>query len=777
MTMAMRDVASYGHNNSQLAAESKSRKEEQEEHRSTIAFPASPPRRPEVHSQSQLQQQQQQHRNPRTCRTGQRLRPSSVKTHLLVCFVLLTATTVSAFGITTPTTLMAVATAAARKSRGGGRAPSQEDKVTNVVDEYAADDDGIDGQEDGVAEGRAAMPRAAISRPPLPTESRLIVLQVTDVYTLENFASFKTLIEETKRQNPGAKVVSMLTGDFLSPYLLSGIDRGNGMMNALNKLPLDYLTWGNHEADIDHRTVCRHVRNFRGTWINSNMLDHDEMKHQKEYEVIEIPSPDGKQTRKVGLIAVLSNDPALYAHFKAPGAFGGATISDPWDTLRKYKSILEADPNNCDMIIPLQHLYVPDDEITCKTFDFPIVLSGHDHHRVDQVVEGTRLLKPGMNAVYATMLEISWRTQEDVKPRIRAKFVPCGDWPANKALEEENDRAYDVLEPLRNTELARVPPQYEPLSSNGSRGGVCTMGKYICSLIRSSMNVSRRQRQLKVDAVMLMGGNVRGNADYPSGSFFSLEALEAEIKPDEVLAVIPMPGWLLQQGVAATHAGDPIPGWMQYDQGITEDFENNVITHVSGAPIDLDRVYRVATKISDLTNGQSPPWTEYYKEHPEHLPPKGAYVNVHAELMAYFARNLWRKLWDAVTDELDEADNAVASEEKVDMYGPKRRMDVLDLDGDGIVSVEEIQHALKELLDISVDDRELSLAEFVHSFADTTGDGQVSLGDFVKFCEEMDETYERDKWRLQYKKEKVAKKKKKGTDASSSSSKSPVTTG
>ena len=80
--------------------------------------------------------------------------------------------------------------------------------------------------------------------------ARLIILQITDVYTLENIASFKTLVEETRANNPDATVVSMLTGDFLSPYLLSSVDRGAGMMNALGKMGLDYITWGNHEADM-----------------------------------------------------------------------------------------------------------------------------------------------------------------------------------------------------------------------------------------------------------------------------------------------------------------------------------------------------------------------------------------------------------------------------------------------------------------------------------------------------------------------------------------------
>ena len=138
-----------------------------------------------------------------------------------------------------------------------------------------------------------------------PSEARLTVVQVTDVYTLEHFASLKTMLKETRQTLAEYKkqaaasagsdsddsaestesatesdktsttepeyltrcyddgVISMLTGDFLAPYLLSSIDRGKGMMNAIAATPIDYLTWGNHEAgtylyDSELNCACRH---------------------------------------------------------------------------------------------------------------------------------------------------------------------------------------------------------------------------------------------------------------------------------------------------------------------------------------------------------------------------------------------------------------------------------------------------------------------------------------------------------------------------------------
>jgi len=275
--------------------------------------------------------------------------------------------------------------------RSGGRKPNKADQPALDVDQDS--------------DQHTSKPWLAPSK---PSEARLTIVQITDVYTLEYFANLKTMLKEIRAsQGPNDTVISMLTGDFLSPYLLSSIDRGKGMMKALENTPIDIVIWGNHEADIDHKTVCKHVKSFPGTWINTNMQTHEMMEYQVPYKIVDVTSPDGSHKRRIGLVAVLSDDPKLYAHFKPPGAFGGAKIESPWETLRKYQHILEVE-EGCDVVLPLQHLYVPEDTKTCQEFDFPVILSGHDHHRVDQIIEGTRLIKPGMDGVYATVLEMIW---------------------------------------------------------------------------------------------------------------------------------------------------------------------------------------------------------------------------------------------------------------------------------------------------------------------------------------------------------------------------------
>merc|ERR1719265_375540 len=276
----------------------------------------------------------------------------------------------------------------------------------------------------------------------------LRIVQITDVYVLENFPHLRNLIKDKRADldaRCGGRTISKLTGDFLAPYLFSSLDKGVGMMNMINGTPIDYLTWGNHEDDISHPDVIRREREYTGTWINTNMQTHESMKGskcQKDVEIMEIVSADGTNTRRIGMIGILSNSPSLYR----PNAFGGAAIEDPWETMAEYKTKLEEDAN-VDVVIPLCHLYEPQDERTCKEFDFPLILSGHDHHVVDRTIENTRLLKPGQDGHKAWVVDVVWPSSSwGKRPVVKAELLTVKDWPADPELQKVSEKAYSVLD-------------------------------------------------------------------------------------------------------------------------------------------------------------------------------------------------------------------------------------------------------------------------------------------------------------------------------------------
>jgi len=504
---------------------------------------------------------------------------------------------------------------------------------------------------------------------------------------LDNFPHLRTLVQEKRAElearGGGDRTISMLTGDFLAPYLLSSFDNGAGMMSMLNATPIDYLTWGNHEDDVGHAAVMRREREYQGRWINTNMQSHESFKNSKcqvDAEVIEISSPDGTNKRRIGLIGVLSSSPSLYK----PGAFGGATIEDPWETMRVYKEKLEKE-RGCDLVIPLCHLYEPQDLRTCAEFDFPLILSGHDHHVVDRMEQGTRLLKPGLDGHKAFCVDITWTSGKPGKqPDIDAELLTVKDWPADQELVAVAEKAYSVLDPLRRTQLANIPAKYRPLTSFNARGCRVSMGTYLLSRMRDALNMyTPLGGEPRCHAAMLKGGNVRGGKNYEDTDQLTLEVLQSELEGTKEVVVVPVPGLVLRVGLRETYKA-PNPGWMQYDDGVELD-EDGYVTHVGGQPLDMAKIYKVAS-ISDFWRKRDAPTIgAYFELHPEELPEHDSGVPMHVLLIRLFAMQIWERIWKALQVDFERG---IIDEEAF------RRM---DQDGDGKLSRQDIKQAVENI--------------------------------------------------------------------------------
>ena len=549
--------------------------------------------------------------------------------------------------------------------------------------------------------------------------ARLRIIQITDVYILKNFPSLKTLINEKKTEQDklGGRTISVLTGDFLAPYLLSSFDKGVGMMNVINKTPIDYLTWGNHEHDLDHASVMKREKEYKGIWINSNMKSHEsfEGSHcQVDSAVVSVVSPDSSNTRKLGMCGVLSNTPGLYK----PGAFGGATIDDPWECLQQYNTKLKTE-HGCDMVLPLCHLYEYQDERTCREFDFPVVFSGHDHHRVDRVIDGTRLLKPGMDAHYAIVLDLIWESAtSDPTPTIEVSTVAIADFSPDYELAKEVTKAYAVLDPLLKTDLTIIPEKYSPLTSRGVRERRATMATYLCTQIRLALNLDTENYKDHCDCVMIKGGNIRGERDYET-FHFTLEGLKTEMGTGQGVHIFLVPGHILQDGVKETWKA-PNPGWMQYDDGIVVDLDGTIIS-IGGFPLEGERIYRVGS-FSDFKNdhGNQPTFHQYFEMNPKSLPDTDAGIGCNVLLLKLFSNDIWKRLWRLLDA---DGDGVVTTEE----------LKALDIDGDGQLSKSELRAAMVKVLGMSTFEGQDTLLDYVLAAGgDTDNDGQLTVEEINK---------------------------------------------
>ena len=545
--------------------------------------------------------------------------------------------------------------------------------------------------------------------------ARIRVIQITDVYTLKNFPHVKTLISEKNAEveSLGGNTISILTGDFLAPYLLSSFDKGSGMVDILNKTPIDYVIWGNHEHDLEHEEVMKREKEYKGIWINSNMKSHESFESSKcqvDRSIIDISSPDGSNNRKLGMLGVLSSSESLYK----PGAFGGATIDDPWECMKEYNEKLKKE-DGCDMVLPLCHLYEIQDERTCNEFDFPVIMSGHDHHRVDRMVNGTRLLKPGMDAHYAIVMDLIWNSKSsDDTPEINVETIPVADFAPDTQLVKDVERAYSVLDPLLKTDLTLIPQKYSPLSSRGVREQRSTMATYLCSQIKIALNLGQtRSIRDNCDCVMIKGGNIRGERDYDQFNF-TLEGLRTEMQEEEGVHIFLVPGYALEGCMKETWYG-PNPGWMQYDEGIDVDTDGK-ITAIGGFPLNRKTIYRVGS-FQDLhiDYGEQPTLAKYFEENPKGLPDHDAGMGCHALLLKLYSHGIWKKLWCLLDA---DGDGEITTDE----------LKALDIDGDGKLSKDELRAAISKVVGLSTIGGENALVDYVLQAAgDVDNDGVLTV--------------------------------------------------
>eukprot|EP01095_Lingulamoeba_sp_RSL-Kostka_P003381 TRINITY_DN14367_c0_g1_i1.p1 TRINITY_DN14367_c0_g1~~TRINITY_DN14367_c0_g1_i1.p1 ORF type:complete len:578 (+),score=221.46 TRINITY_DN14367_c0_g1_i1:54-1787(+) len=553
--------------------------------------------------------------------------------------------------------------------------------------------------------------------------SRLTIINFTDVYKLNNFPSLATLIKQKKQEveveGENGKVLTICTGDFLAPYLLSSLDGGMAMVRMLNKLS-DIVITGNHEDDVPFVDFVERVKQYKNTWICSNMVVPEVADYIVPYSVTKVPVPENAKEIKVGFIGVISNSGPLYKK----NAFGGAKIEDPYDALEKWNNHL-VNEEGCNFVLPLEHLYEEQDHVTMERFDFPVVLSGHDHHVCDYVKHGTRLLKAGADAKHAVVLDLIWNHDEiennpeiTTNPSIKAEVVDLKDYEPDEEIQTEVDKAYSILDKLKNTEIITPPESFRPLSSTGSRERVVSIATYLLTCLRNALNTDDIEEN-SVDCMLFGGGEIRGGKDYPDGCHLTLEDLKNEIQEDLEMIIVDLPGRVIEAAINETRSIGANPAFLQTDDGIVLD-KDNKITHIGGSPFEPDRLYRTGTTFWTVSDG-SKETKKYLEEHhdvPEdhndehiHEIQKQNYdCPVFSTLMQYFAKNVWAKVWEMIDKNHDD----ILTEEE---------LSAIDFDHDGKISRTDLANALRKI-GFDVDNDELSFVDCIMSAAgDRNHDG------------------------------------------------------
>jgi 2',3'-cyclic-nucleotide 2'-phosphodiesterase (5'-nucleotidase family) len=520
---------------------------------------------------------------------------------------------------------------------------------------------------------------------------------VNDIYTLEHLPRLKSLVRHHAETAPADALLVTLAGDFIAPSILSSLDKGAGMIDCLNAIPITHATFGNHEDDVGMAELVKRVGELRGTWLNTNMPAF--RPELPTHQILEVTRPGGRTVR-VGLLGLLAHQKNLYR----PGAFGGHAIEPANETaLRWTKQLVEEE--GCACVIPITHQDRADDHALARMQRaprFPIIIAGHEHEVLIDDVEGCWVIKAGAEAANAVVADLVWSVEappagEADLPTVTLTLQGVSEHPEDPELRARVDRHMLAVRKLDGATLVRVPPGAQ-LSSVGIRSRQTSMGTILCSHVRDV---------LEADGCLLHGGGVRGERDYAER--FTYADLKMALPYANETVVVKLSGRAVRDAVAysrAAAAGTPegSNGYLQVDDRMTVEDPGDVVTAIGGVPIDLERDYQIAT-VMGLLGGMNgiEPLLRHARERPETMPPRDSGREIKMILVDAFSVELWRQLGsfadiDANRDSVvtaDELESAItrATAEAPSEIVVRDVLRMLDADGDGAITRDEAEAA------------------------------------------------------------------------------------
>jgi 2',3'-cyclic-nucleotide 2'-phosphodiesterase (5'-nucleotidase family) len=418
-------------------------------------------------------------------------------------------------------------------------------------------------------------------------------------------------------------VIADLPGDFLSPSLLSGIDKGLGMTLTLNETfshaDKAYVCFGNHEGEVGLNGLEERIKESKYGWINTNIPGYQNPTLPSE-EIIEVTGKDGK-TVKIALIGLCVKSSAM----KIPSSAFAPSMGSFVDYMTAAKQAHEKLKDKVDCIIPLTHLESFEDLELLKLEKFPLILGAHDHDV--QVPKHTgsdgyerACLKAGAEAEFVFILDLVWNdaTPKD-KPEVSYQLIPTSFFPKDQSVQDIVDKNMVKVKALEKIVLFKEAEEdFLPLSSEGTKKQVTTLTALLLSSIRAHMSA---------ECSIMNGGGVRLQKlfEKPTLTYSDLRSL---FPYDTDICVVPLPGKVLQDAINFSREPVLVKGhaesnsFIQHDRHVVtsfvtksqgsqlEDHELDSNRHdlmeridaIGGRLFDPEATYRVALP-HELLNG------------------------------------------------------------------------------------------------------------------------------------------------------------------------------
>ena len=435
----------------------------------------------------------------------------------------------------------------------------------------------------------AGLLAACVAREPERPPVRLTFLQFNDHYVLEpadragqkgGMARIATLVARTRQESPHTLLA--LAGDTISPSIMSAVLRGEQMIAAWNQLGLDVATFGNHEFDFGAPTLLARMQESRFAWVSSNVLDRATGRPFGGAHATYVVERGGVAIGFFGL--TVADTPQT----SSPGP--GVEFRDPIATARA--AVAELRTGRRPIVVAVTHQDMPADERMAQEVPgIHLVIGGHEHDPLENVVGDTLITKAGADGVFVVRIDLQATPDGKVLAR-QHRFIPITpDLPEDPAMAALVARYESRLSAALDI---RIGETRVPLDARNAvlRTSETNVGNLITDVMRT---------RLRADVAIMNGGGIRGNQLVPAGPLTRRD-VNALLPFLNVLVMLEVPGKVLLEVLERSVAVYPREsgGFLQVS-GLSFVFDparppgqRVVRVLVGGEPLDPERRYTLA---------------------------------------------------------------------------------------------------------------------------------------------------------------------------------------
>jgi 2',3'-cyclic-nucleotide 2'-phosphodiesterase (5'-nucleotidase family) len=400
-------------------------------------------------------------------------------------------------------------------------------------------------------------------------------VQINDIYEI---------IDSCKKRY---QTYSLLAGDFLSPSVMGTalVDgeklSGRQMVDGLNALGINYVTFGNHEFDIGETALRKRFNESKFTWFSTNVFQKDGTPFYKDDNGNKKPFPTS--------IAIESRNKQFNVRLFSLTL---PSNTPPYSKFLSYDSALQTIrpllTQQNTLNIGLTHLPVAEDVALLEKYpSFRLLMGGHDHENMFLTSShNTYVAKADANGetVYMHLL------YKDAAGRLTtsSKLIQINESiPANPAVaalvsswEEKVYQSFrkQGIEPTRSVCVLTD-------TLNGTEASIRFEQNKMGVVVNNALS-----HGAGVDASFFNSGTVRID-DYVTGYLTELDVIRIMPLPNSIVEV-ELKGALLEELVKTNESRKGLGGYLQFSAAIALQGERVLI---NGKPLVFDQTYKIRT--------------------------------------------------------------------------------------------------------------------------------------------------------------------------------------